>query len=114
MDIDDIIARFTRESKDHYYYISHDAIIAIAIAYAQLEFKKWKADFKTNLIKKAFSIGLKKGYMLRSNRIYDRKMFGLWKKHVAPPTEKDTKFENEEIEELELEIIEPEVIICSE
>lgn len=111
MDIDDIIARFTRESNDHYYYISHDVIIAIAIAYSQLELQKLKANYKINLVKKGFAIGFKKGYMLRSDRAYDRKMFGLWKKHVAPQTEKDTEFENDEIEILE--IVEPEVVIIS-
>jgi len=102
MDIDDIIAKFTKESKDHYYYISHDVIIAIAIAYAQLEFEKWKANYKTDLVKKGFSIGLKKGYMLRSDRVYDRKMFGLWKKYVAPTTEKDSEFNDEEPIPLEI------------
>jgi hypothetical protein len=79
----------------------------------ELHREKAALRIKIHRAKIAFSKGVKAGYFLRSNELYEKAMFEMWKKHIAGPTEKKACFnDHARFADVEnLEIVEPEVII---
>jgi len=90
--------------------LSRNAIIEIVQKYiAQLP----KNKIDSHRVKIAYSKGYKAGYMMRSDELYEKAMFDMWKKCIAGPTEKKACFnDHARFAEVEnLEIVEPKVII---